>query len=105
MPSSSGHVNTADDLDTEPVCAAEEDAAAGLGDVLVLDDCIEGVRVTPTNADPTTDEKDALYSDGVLLAAAPRSVLEVVVVVVVAVVEKNEGVRVSPTKATPADDE
>lgn len=73
--------------------------------MLVLVDCIEGVKVTPTNADPTTDEKDALTSDEVLLAAAPRSELEVVAVVVVTVVEKNEGVSVSPTKATPTEDE
>jgi hypothetical protein len=61
-------VNTAEDLDTEPVGAAEEDAAAWLGDVFVL----EGVRVTPTNADPTTEEKDALTLEEVLLGAAPK---------------------------------
>lgn len=105
MPSSSGHVNTADDLDTEPVCAAEEEAAAALGEELVLDVCDEGVRVTPTNADPTTEEKDALTSEEVLLGAAPAFELDVVVVVVVMVVEKGEGVNVSPTKATPTEDE
>jgi hypothetical protein len=94
-------VNTADDLDTEPVGAEEEDAAAWLGDVFVL----EGVRVTPTNADPTTEEKDALTLEELLLGAAPESELDVVVVVVVMVVENGEGVNVLPTKATPTEDE
>ena len=83
----------------------EEDSAAWLGDALVLVDCIEGVKVTPTNADPTTDEKDALTSEGLLLGAAPELELEVVVVVIAIVVENGEGVNVLPTKATPADDE
>ena len=98
-------MNTAEDLDTEPVDAAEEDAAAALGEELVLDGCEEGVRVTPTNADPTTEEKDALTSEEVLLGAAPALELDVVVVVVVMVVEKGEGVNVSPTKATPTEEE
>jgi len=98
-------VNTAEDLDTEPVDTAEEDVAAALGEELVLDVSDEGVRVTPTNADPTTEEKDALTSDEVLLGAAPAFELDVVVVVVVMVVEKGEGVNVSPTKATPTEEE
>lgn len=99
-------MRTAEGLDTEPVGAAEEDAAAWLG--VVLDDCVEGVRVTPTNADPTTEEKDALTLVELLLGAAPESELDVVVVVVVMavmVVEKVEGVNVLPTKATPTEDE
>jgi hypothetical protein len=98
-------VNAAEDLDTDPVGTVEEDAAAWLGDELVLDS--EGVRVTPTYADPTTEENDALMSEEVLLDAAPGTELEVevVVVVVVIVVEKGAGVNVLPMKATPTEDE
>jgi hypothetical protein len=100
-------VNTASDLDTDPVGTVEEDAAAWLGDELVLDS--EGVRVTSTYADPTTEEKDALTSEEALLDAAPEIEfeleIEVVVVVVVTVVENGAGVSVLPTKATPTEDE
>jgi len=99
-------VNTAEDLDTDPVGAAEGVETIWVDESLVVDDLGDGVKVTPTNADPGMDENDALISEELLETAAELGEFDVVVVVVVViVVERGVGVSVTPTNATPSEDE
>lgn len=73
----------------------------------------EGVKVTPTNAEPTTEENDALISDELLgpteeLGGSSLDTSDddaVVVVVVVVILGRDDGVRVTPTNAIPAEEE
>lgn len=99
-------MNTAEDLDTDPVGAAEGVETIWVDESLVVDDLGDGIKVTPTNADPDMDENDALISEELLETAAELGEFDVVVVVVVViVVERGVGVSVTPTNATPSEDE
>lgn len=99
-------MNTAEDLDTDPVGAAEGVKTILVDESLVVDDLGDGVKVTPTNDDPGMDENDALISEELLETAAELGEFDVVVVVVVViVVERGVGVSVTPTNATPSEDE
>lgn len=95
-------MNTAEDLDTDPVGAAEGVETIWVDESLVVDDLSDGVKVTPTNADPDMDENDALISEELLETAAELGEFDVVVVVVVG---RGVGVSVTPTNAIPSEDE